>query len=102
MKTPGREKIAEDIGEGEIAYKKKGKYDVERILGAIGGKENIESLDNCVTRLRLVVDDMSKVNQPVLKECGALGVVVLDEHNVQVIIGTQVASVKTQLDKLVL
>lgn len=102
LKTPGREKIAEDIGEGEIAYKKKGKYDVERILGAIGGKENIESLDNCVTRLRLVVDDMSKVNQPVLKECGALGVVVLDEHNVQVIIGTQVASVKTQLDKLVL
>jgi PTS system maltose and glucose-specific IIC component len=100
LKTPGREEVTEEISEEIITNKKKGKYDAERILSALGGKENIESLDNCITRLRLVVKDMNKVNQPALKECGALGVVVLDEHSVQVIIGTQVASVKTQLDKL--
>lgn len=101
LKTPGREEIAEDVSTKEVAYKKNGKYDVERILAALGGKENLDSLDNCVTRLRIVVDDMNKVNQEELKSCGALGVVVLDEHNVQVIIGTQVAAVKTELEKMI-
>lgn len=101
LKTPGRE-VTEDVTqEVAVTSTKKGKYDAPKILDALGGKENIDSLDNCITRLRLVVNDMSKVNQPVLKECGALGVVVLDEHNVQVIFGPQVTSVKAQLDKIV-
>ena len=101
LKTPGREELTDDVSKEELSHKKKGKYDVERILGALGGKENLQSLDNCITRLRLVVNDMSKINQAELKNCGALGVVVLDDHNVQVVIGTQVASVKTQLEKIV-
>ncbi|MDT2191194.1 glucose PTS transporter subunit EIIB [Paenibacillus larvae] len=75
-------------------------YNAQRVLDALGGKENIDTLDNCITRLRLVVHDMSKVNQEKLKEYGALGVVVLDEHNVQVIIGPQVNILKSQIDKL--
>ena len=100
LKTPGREEVLEDVSAEEISYKKKGKYDAEIILEALGGKENITSLDNCLTRLRMVVEDMDKVNEPVLKANGALGVMKLDAHNVQVIIGTQVASVKSQLEKL--
>ncbi|MEH7306646.1 maltose/glucose-specific PTS transporter subunit IIBC [Neobacillus drentensis] len=101
LKTPGREETTEEVSKEELSHKTKGKYDVERILGALGGKSNLQSLDNCITRLRLVVNDMSKINQLELKRCGALGVVVLDDHNVQVVIGTQVASVKTQLEKIV-
>jgi maltose/glucose PTS system EIICB component len=100
LKTPGREVVkSEGNGEGEIIVKGS-KSNAERILNALGGKENIQSLDNCVTRLRLVVSDMGKINENVLKECGALGVVKLDEHNVQVVIGPQVGILKSQLEKL--
>ncbi|WP_406904607.1 glucose PTS transporter subunit EIIB, partial [Citrobacter freundii] len=79
----------------------KSKYDHGVILNALGGKENIDSLDNCITRLRLVVKDMSKVDQQTLKSAGALSVVVLDAHSVQVIIGPQVQSVKTGIEALI-
>jgi PTS system maltose and glucose-specific IIC component len=100
LKTPGREKAkAENDGEGEMVIKGT-KSNAERILQALGGKENIQSLDNCVTRLRLVVSDMSRIDEEVLKACGALGVIKLDEHNVQVVIGPQVGILKSQLEKL--
>ncbi|OUA97980.1 maltose/glucose-specific PTS transporter subunit IIBC [Bacillus thuringiensis] len=101
LKTPGREEINEDINQKGLSNNKKGKYNAEGILSALGGKENIESLDNCITRLRLVVKDMRKVDQLALKKCGALGIIVLDDYNLQVVIGVQVASVKTQLDKFI-
>ena len=67
----------------------------------LGGKENIESLDNCITRLRLVVKEMGLIDQQELKAAGALSVVVLDAHSVQVIIGPQVQSVKTGIEALI-
>ena len=66
----------------------------------MGGKENIVSLDNCITRLRLVVNDMSVVNEEEIKSTGAIAVVKLDASNLQVIIGPQVHVVKNKLDKL--
>lgn len=100
LKTPGREEKKEGAEEEDSPGGKLKDYNAQRVLDALGGKENIDTLDNCITRLRLVVHDMSKVNQEKLKEYGALGVVVLDEHNVQVIIGPQVNILKSQIDKL--
>ena len=94
LKTPGREVIAE----GQDA--KLGGYDEERMLKALGGKENIVSLDNCLTRLRLVVKDMSVVDEKEIKDTGAVAVVKLDKTNLQVIIGPQVNVVKNKLEKL--
>ena len=93
LKTPGREVIAE----GQDA--KLGGYDEERMLKALG-KENIVSLDNCLTRLRLVVKDMSAVDEKEIKDTGAVAVVKLDNTNLQVIIGPQVNVVKNKLEKL--
>lgn len=101
LKTPGRElATAEDTSETERTYKKSGNYDGQSILAALGGTTNIVSLDNCITRLRLVVDDMSVIQEDELKNLGALGVIKLDANNLQVIIGTQVASVKNELENL--
>ncbi|WP_399553635.1 maltose/glucose-specific PTS transporter subunit IIBC [uncultured Vagococcus sp.] len=100
INTPGREKQDIQVSDDEAAFKKKGKYDNEGILMALGGKTNIDSLDNCITRLRLVVSDMSLVQEAELKQLGALGVVKLDDHNVQVIIGSQVASVKNAIERM--
>ncbi|EHI9242509.1 PTS transporter subunit EIIB, partial [Vibrio vulnificus] len=70
------------------------------VLAALGGKENITALDNCITRLRMSVKDMSLVDDAKLKANGALGVVKLDEHNLQVVIGTQVHLVKNEMQAI--
>lgn len=103
--TPGREKDdnMQDESNTSAAVTNAGSsgYNSEGILAALGGKENIVSLDNCITRLRLSVRDMSIVDDAKLKAFRALGVVKLNEHNLQVVIGTQVQSVKDELDALI-
>jgi PTS system maltose and glucose-specific IIC component len=74
-----------------------GKYDAAAMLDAIGGAGNIRSLDNCITRLRMTVADAEQVDEARLKKLGAVGVIKLDGHNVQVVIGPQVQSVKDAL-----
>ncbi len=100
LKTPGRE--AEDVAmskeEAAIIATAGGKGKL--ILAALGGAENITSLDNCITRLRMTVEDMSLVDDAQLKLYGALGVVKLDEHSLQVVIGAQVHIVKNEMQSL--
>lgn len=106
IKTPGRELARQDEIDEEgnvnlkVFTKGNGLYDPAIILKALGGKENIKTLDNCVTRLRLNIEDISIVDKDTLKKAGALGVVELDAHNIQVIIGAQVQSVKTGIEML--
>jgi len=102
LKTPGREEMTAETEytDEEVTYKGKGTVDARGILAALGGAENITSLDNCITRLRLVVNDGSIVDDDRLKKLGALGVVHLDDTNVQVIIGTKVTTVRNQLDDI--
>ena len=38
------------------------------ILEGCGGKDNIASIDNCITRLRLEVKDITAVNDKVSEE----------------------------------
>ncbi|HCB27307.1 MAG TPA: PTS maltose transporter subunit IICB, partial [Enterococcus sp.] len=102
LKTPGREDLTAEAEytETEMAHRVKGGFDAEEILRALGGTANITSLDNCITRLRLVVNDGSLVDDNRLKKLGALGVIHLDKTNVQVIIGTKVTTVRNQLDAI--
>ena len=93
VKTPGRE----DDG-AAVMTKGNGIYDPKVILGALGGAANITSLDNCVTRLRLMLNDPSKIDEDKLKQSGALAVVKADKA-VQVVYGAQVQSVKDGLEK---
>lgn len=58
------------------------------ILEAIGNKENIDSIDACITRIRMSVNDASLVDEKRLKELGATGVMKMGEKNFQVIVGT--------------
>ena len=78
-----------------------GKYDPAAILDAIGGPGNVDSLDNCITRLRMVVGDAGLLDEPRLKKLGAVGVIKLDDHNVQVVIGPQVQAVKDAMAELI-
>jgi PTS system maltose and glucose-specific IIC component len=78
-----------------------GKYDPAAILAAIGGPGNVQSLDNCITRLRMVVGDAGLLDEARLKKLGAVGVIKLDDHNVQVVIGPQVQAVKDAMAELI-
>ena len=75
-------------------------YNTPAILAALGGIDNITSLDNCLTRLRLSVKDMSLVDDAALKANRVIGVVHLNQHNLQVVIGPQVQSVKDEIATL--
>ncbi|MFS1008634.1 maltose/glucose-specific PTS transporter subunit IIBC [Enterococcus casseliflavus] len=102
LKTPCREENSDQTNEleEEMTYSGKSGYDAHGILAALGGASNIDSLDNCITRLRLVLNDGTLVDDERLKKLGALGVVHLDDTNVQVIIGTKVTTVRNQLDAI--
>ncbi len=97
IKTPGREDVTMDNGSQPDSIKN---YAAEKMLQGLGGKDNIITLDNCITRLRLTVKDMSVINETLLQEAGAMATVKLDDVNLQVIIGPQVHVVKNQISKL--
>lgn len=99
LQTPGRE---EDV-EGEFEEgPAKGNYSAlaSQYLQALGGKENLTEIDNCVTRLRLKVADISKVNEAELKKIGAKGLIKLNNTDIQVVIGTDVEFIANEIKKM--
>ncbi|WP_034537401.1 PTS transporter subunit EIIC [Carnobacterium inhibens] len=69
------------------------------IVAALGGPDNINTVTNCYTRLRLTLDKPDKVDELALKnDTGASGVIIKD-HNVQVVYGLQVNSVRKAVDQ---
>ncbi|MFW5675973.1 MAG: glucose PTS transporter subunit EIIB, partial [Acetivibrio ethanolgignens] len=101
LKTPGREE--DDVSDAEmnatLANNDFTKV-AEIVLEGLGGKENITSIDNCVTRLRLEIVDYTKVNEKKIKSAGVMGVVRPSKTSVQVIVGTQVQFVADEFKKL--
>ncbi len=69
----------------------------ETITEGLGGKENIASLDCCATRLRVTVKDGEKVDEGLLRESGAAGVI-RRGAGVQVVYGPQVSVIKSDLE----
>ncbi|EQB1486651.1 alpha-glucoside-specific PTS transporter subunit IIBC [Enterobacter hormaechei] len=111
LKTPGRE-------ESEIKLYNKADYKAARgqttapaaasqqvgqaagFLQALGGAANIESINNCATRLRIALVDMTKTqSDDVFKALGAHGVV-RRGNGIQVIVGLHVPQVRDQLESL--
>ena len=70
----------------------------ELILQGLGGRDNIVSLDCCATRLRVTVKDGDKVEQALLRQSGAAGVIKRGD-GVQVVYGPQVSVIKSELEE---
>lgn len=84
LKTPGRE---EDDEESSVRGSKETSELAKQYLKALGGHENLDNIDACITRLRLTLKDTSVISEKQLKGLGAMGVVKLGSNNVQVILG---------------
>ncbi len=92
LKTPGRED--EEQVESVVLNNEEMS---SALVAAFGGKENIDNLDACITRLRISVNDIALVDQPGLKKLGAAGVVV-SGNGVQAIFGTKSDNLKTDME----
>ncbi|TCS83264.1 N-acetylglucosamine-specific PTS transporter subunit IIBC [Tepidibacillus fermentans] len=89
LKTPGRED--EELQDTNSSTGSKKYEDLAvKYYEALGGKDNIVHLDNCVTRLRLRIKDITKVDDDGLKRLGSKGVIKLSSTEIQVIVGTDV------------
>ena len=86
LKSPGRED--DDEADKKVEPVETSSTEVARqYLKALGGHENLNSIDACITRLRLSLKDRSIADEVTLKKLGAKGVVKLGENNLQVILG---------------
>nr|WP_294516700.1 PTS glucose transporter subunit IIBC [uncultured Rhodopila sp.] len=98
LKTPGREDAdaaAEAAPEGGATDR----FAMSRqLVAAFGGRENIASLDACITRLRVSVRDPALVDQKRFKALGAAGVMQVGE-SFQAIFGTRSENLKTDMDE---
>lgn len=96
LKTPGREAdfVEEDVPKVSTATEL-----AAGILAALGGKENIADLDACITRLRVNVVDIKKVDKNELKKLGAAGVLEVGD-SIQAIFGPKSDQLKTQIKNI--
>ncbi|MCL6458658.1 MAG: glucose PTS transporter subunit IIA [Gorillibacterium sp.] len=93
--TPGREEGSQlEEWAGDIPYRS------PLILDALGGKNNIKTIEACVTRLRLTLDNDKLMDMAALRNLGAAGVIRLGGGNVQVVFGTYSDMIKEQIAKL--
>ena len=99
LKTPGREDDEEEEATVELANNDYTAI-AATILEGLGGKANITSVDNCITRLRLEVKDNTVVNEKKIKEAGVAGVIRPGKTSVQVVIGPKVQFVADEFKKL--
>lgn len=105
LKTPGREpddavpKLYRRSDFDKSKSSKESSHDVVSalILSGLGGKENISDIDCCATRLRVTVKNPTFVDDRLLKESGASGVI-HKGNGVQAVYGPQVSVVKSNLE----
>lgn len=121
LKTPGREDSDEEvklyskadyqakagIPQADIKEENKGakgaKNEIQEkapaVLKALGGEENIVSVDACITRLRVEVKDKAKVDKDELKALGAAGVVEVG-NGIQAIFGAKADAYKNEIKNI--
>lgn len=94
--TPGREEGSSlDDWAGDIPYRS------PLILQALGGKENIKTMEACITRLRLTLVNDKRLDINALRNLGAAGVIRLGGGNVQVVFGTFSELIREEIMKVV-
>ena len=94
--TPGRENDDDEVNvetKGTIAES------AVRVLAALGGKENVEDCDACITRLRVAVRDISKVDKEAIKAEGAVAVLEV-KGGIQAVFGAKADLIKNKINDI--
>ena len=100
LKTPGREDDDVEAEKKAVLSNDNFTEVAKVILEGLGGKGNIKTLDNCITRLRLEIKDYTLVDEKKIKSAGVAGVMRPSKSAVQVIVGTKVQFVADEMKKM--
>ena len=100
LPTPGREKEDLDAEMAAVLANDDFTKVAAIVLEGLGGKGNVVSLDNCITRLRLEIKDYTLVDEKKIKSAGVAGVMRPSKTSVQVIVGTKVQFVADEMQKM--
>ncbi|MEG1994283.1 MAG: PTS transporter subunit EIIB, partial [Oscillospiraceae bacterium] len=72
----------------------------ERVLEALGGKDNIEDCDACITRLRVAVKDIKKVDKNAIKVEGAAAIFDV-KGGIQAVFGAKADLIKSKINDII-
>lgn len=95
--TPGRETEGDEV---KVVTKESLMETSVKVLEALGGKENIEEVDACITRLRVSIKDVSKVDKEAIKALGATAVLEV-QGGVQAIFGAMADPIKQRINEII-
>lgn len=95
--TPGRETEEENVN---VVTKDSLNEVAEQILVALGGAENLEDVDACITRLRVAVKDVKKVDKDKIKSLGATAVLEV-KGGIQAIFGAKADPIKQKINEII-
>ena len=84
LKTPGREPQEDEAAAVNAADDA---APAQGWIRALGGVANLRAVEACTTRLRLVLEDPVRIDEPALKRLGSRGVLKLAQGAVQVVVG---------------
>ena len=73
--------------------------EAQQILTALGGPENVEDVDACITRLRVSVKDSAAVDKETLKKLGATAVLEVS-GGIQAIYGAKAIHYKSAINDI--
>ncbi|MBK0166538.1 PTS transporter subunit EIIC [Klebsiella sp. S69] len=97
MRTPGQEQQDEALSRAASASAP-AKTSGEQVIQGLGGKDNVCSVGNCFTRLRVDVRDPALIQEHILKTSGGTSVIIKGNH-VQVIYGLGVNKIRNAVDR---
>lgn len=95
--TPGREADSEEV---KVVTKDSMNETATQILEALGGEENLDDVDACITRLRVAVKDVSKVDKDRIKALGATAVLEV-KGGIQAIFGAKADPLKQKINEII-
>ncbi|MCR1952041.1 MULTISPECIES: PTS transporter subunit EIIC [Clostridium] len=95
--TPGREEDSEEV---KVVTKDSMNETAAQILEALGGEENLDDVDACITRLRVAVKDVSKVDKDRIKALGATAVLEV-KGGIQAIFGAKADPLKQKINEII-
>ena len=96
--TPGREDFELNEDASHLLKEKRYKEIAEIVIEGLGGKANILTVENCVSRLRVDVENPDLINQDKIRESGCLGIFLPSEKHIHVVFGPHVEFVKHAVD----
>ncbi|MFL2105334.1 PTS transporter subunit EIIC [Desemzia sp. FAM 23991] len=97
IKTPGREE-SQNLDNTLIREKRYGEI-ADIVVQALGGRSNIDHVENCITRLRIDIKDVNVVDKNLLEKSGCTGFFFPAAKHIHIVYGPQVEFVRNAVDE---